>query len=203
MRPEEVSNNTAKLEPSEGQLVRATLAGDAPSAELFVARMRCVPRILAALNSRHGRPLDDEMLADLAQDTVVIVWRKLSEFREPGPLEAWVYGIAHLEFRNACRRRARSRKRQEPFSSATAEAVSKVDSESDEGPWDDIEMALSRLDPEDSSVISLRHHEGLSFDAIGARLGIPMNTAKTRYHRGLKRLREWLRVKDSQEEHPR
>jgi RNA polymerase sigma-70 factor (ECF subfamily) len=188
--------------PSDADLVRAVLSSDPAAREQFVARMRCVPRILAAMNARHGRALDDEMLADLAQDAVVVIWRKLPEFREPGPLEAWVYGIAYLEFRNACRRRARARKRQLPLSEA-AHAVSEQESESNEAPWNDIEVALSRLDPEDLSIIRLRHDEALSFEAIGARLGIPMNTAKTRYHRSLRSLREWLRVRGNQEEHPR
>jgi len=186
----------------DAELVSAALRGDIPARERFVARMRCVPRILAALNSRQGRPLDDEMLADLAQDTVIVVWRKLSDYRDPGPLEAWVYGIAYLEFRNACRRQTRSRLRNVPLS-PSINAVSQQESESESPPWDDIELALSHLDPEDSSVIRMRHGEDLSFDAIGARLGVPMNTAKTRYHRGLKKLREWFHQKTKQEEHPR
>lgn len=202
LKPGEMSASDLSPTPSDAAMVRAVLSSDPAAREQFVTRMRCVPRILAALNVRHGRALDDELLADLAQDAVVVIWRKLPEFRDPGPLEAWVYGIAYLEFRNACRRRARARKRQLPLSEAV-HAVSEQESESNEGPGNDIEVALSRLDPEDSSIIRLRHDEGLPFDAIGARLGIPMNTAKTRYHRSLRSLREWLRVKSSQEEHPR
>jgi RNA polymerase sigma factor (sigma-70 family) len=187
---------------SDAALVRAVLENDPTARESFVARMQCVSKILAALNSRQGRPLDDDTLADLAQDTVIVVWRKLPEFCAPGPLEAWVYGIAYLEFRNACRRKSRARTRQVPLSAAMR-ATSEQESESDSPPWDDIEMALSRLDPEDCSVIRMRHDEELSFDAIGARLGVPMNTAKTRYHRGLQKLREWFRRKSNQEEHPR
>jgi RNA polymerase sigma-70 factor (ECF subfamily) len=202
LKPGEMSASDLEPTPSDAALVRAVLSSDPAAREQFVARMRCVPRILAALNVRHGRTLDDDSLADLAQDAVVVIWRKLPEYRDPGPLEAWVYGIAYLEFRNACRRRARARKRQLPLSEAV-HAVSEQESESKEGPGNEIEVALSRLDPEDSSIIRLRHDEALSFDAIGARLGIPMNTAKTRYHRSLRSLREWLRMKSSQEEHPR
>lgn len=192
----------ARPNPSDAALIRAVLSCDPDAREQFVVRMRCVPRILVALNLRHGHQLDDDEVADLAQDIVVIVWRKLPEYRDPGPLEAWVYGIAYLEFRNACRSRARSRKRELPISAAE-HSISPQEPESNDAEWNDIELALSRLDPEDSSIIRLRHDQALSFDAIGARLGIPMNTAKTRYHRSLKVLRDWLRVKGNQEEHPR
>lgn len=202
LQPEKISAGDQGRRLADAALVQAVLKSDADACEQFVVRMRSVPKILAALNVRRNRPLDDEMLADLAQDTVVIVWRKLTEYRDPGPLEAWVYGIAYLEFRNACRHVARSRKRQMPLSDA-AYAVSVQESESDKPGSNDIESALGRLDPEDSSIIRLRHEHDLSFDAIGARLGIPMNTAKTRYHRSLKALREWLRVNSNQEEHPR
>jgi len=202
LEPEKISADASRRTTSDAELIRAVLSSDPHACEQFVTRMRCVPKVLAALNIRRGRPLDDESLADLAQDTVLVVWRKLSEFRDPGPLEAWVYGIAYLEFRNACRGRARSRRRESPISAAQ-HSISAQDPESDDTEWNDIELALSRLDPEDSSIIRLRHAQGLSFDAIGERLGIPMNTAKTRYHRSLKVLRDWLRVKDSQEEHPR
>ncbi len=200
--PGERLEANSSSESSDEALVRGVLQQDPSAREQFVARMRCVPRILATLNARHGRTLDDEMLADLAQDTVVIVWRKLTEYRDPGPLEAWVYGIAYLEFRNACRRWARSRKRHVPLSDVS-HVGSTQESEPDQPGSNDIELALSRLDPEDSSIIRLRHDHDLSFDAIGARLGMPMNTAKTRYHRSLRALREWLRAKSNREEHPR
>lgn len=200
--PGQRSEADSSSESSDAALVRKVLQRESSACEHFVARMRCVPRILASLNARHGRALDDETLTDLAQDTVVIVWRKLAEYRDPGPLEAWVYGIAYLEFRNACRRWARSRKRHVPLSDVR-DVGSTQESEPEEPGSNDIELALGRLDPEDSSIIRLRHDHDLSFDAIGQQLGMPMNTAKTRYHRSVQALREWLRMKGNQEEHPR
>jgi RNA polymerase sigma-70 factor (ECF subfamily) len=202
LRPDETQPDTAKPARSESSLIRAVLAGNAAAQDTFVGRMRCVPRILSVLNARRGAPLDEHALADLAQDTMLVIWRKLSEFREPSTLEAWAYGIAYLEFRNAARRRARTRLRNVALS-PDAEPISGETHETEPAPVDDIETALSRLDAEDYAVIRLRHDENLSFDAIGQHLGVPMNTAKTRYHRSLKRLREWLSQKTNQDEHPR
>jgi DNA-directed RNA polymerase specialized sigma24 family protein len=41
-------------------------------------------------------------------------------------------------------------------------------------------------------VIRAKHFDGLTFDEIGARLGIPSNTAKTHYYRGIERMRPLL-----------
>lgn len=38
----------------------------------------------------------------------------------------------------------------------------------------------------------LHHYEQLNFEEIGVRVGRPANTVKTRYHRALAKLREWI-----------
>ena len=40
----------------------------------------------------------------------------------------------------------------------------------------------------------MHHFEGANFATIGQALGIPRGTAKTRYYRGLMRLREKLKL---------
>ena len=53
-------------------------------------------------------------------------------------------------------------------------------------------MGLSMLSPGESEVIRLKHFAQMTFEEIAERLGISANTAKTRYYRGLERLRGWL-----------
>jgi RNA polymerase sigma-70 factor, ECF subfamily len=194
-RPEDPS--TARPE-QDAELVAAVLRGDAEAVERFIVRMRCVPRILAALNLREGRRLDRELISDLEQDTMVVVWRKLAEFHPGAPLESWSYGIAYLEYRNACRRSARAKQIQVPLAGDPPAVVGGGEHEGI-----GIEEALELLERDDARVIRLRHEENLTFEAIGAQLGMPMNTAKSRYHRGLKRLREALHARLRREEHPR
>ena len=67
----------------------------------FIERMRCVPGILAALNARCGRQLDEHLLADVVQDVLIVVWSKLPEFQGTGRLELWVYRICQFELMNA------------------------------------------------------------------------------------------------------
>ncbi|MBI4230399.1 MAG: RNA polymerase sigma factor [Planctomycetes bacterium] len=52
-----------------------------------------------------------------------------------------------------------------------------------------IERGLAALPPEQREVVFLKVWQGISFDAIGRLLGIPMNTAASRYRYALEALR--------------
>ncbi|HVS17567.1 MAG TPA: sigma factor-like helix-turn-helix DNA-binding protein, partial [Planctomycetota bacterium] len=56
----------------------------------------------------------------------------------------------------------------------------------------ELEAALDRLTPEAARTIRAKHFEGLDFEGIATRAGLPLNTVKARYYRGLARLREIL-----------
>lgn len=56
-----------------------------------------------------------------------------------------------------------------------------------------LEAALAELPAEQRAVVHLKLWEGLTFEAIGAALGIPLNTAASRYRYGLDKLRARLR----------
>lgn len=53
--------------------------------------------------------------------------------------------------------------------------------------------ALAQLPADQRAVVHLKLWEGLTFDAIADALGIPLNTAASRYRYGLDKLRERLR----------
>jgi RNA polymerase sigma-70 factor (ECF subfamily) len=56
-----------------------------------------------------------------------------------------------------------------------------------------LERALAQLPVEQRSVVHLKLWEGLTFEAIADTLGIPPNTAASRYRYGLDKLRAQLR----------
>jgi RNA polymerase sigma-70 factor (ECF subfamily) len=56
-----------------------------------------------------------------------------------------------------------------------------------------VRRALLTLERRDRAVISLRFDQGLGFAEIGAIVGKPENTVKTRFHRSLETLRRQLR----------
>lgn len=182
---------------SDLELARATLQGRADAIERFVLRMRCVPLSLTAQNARLGRPLNVQDIEDLAQEVVVMIWRKLDTFSGLSTLETWVYRFASLELMNAIRKK-RTRQRvgdldDDPPSTAGPDArLSSLD-------YEHVYRALDRLDASEADVIRLKHFQELTFEEIGANLSMPTNTAKTKYYRGLVKLHEILRSHEIEE----
>lgn len=175
----------------DGELVRRACAGDAGARAQFAARMRCVARILCARNARAGGPLGPEELEDLGQDTLAAIWHKLPTYDGSARLETWVYRFCELEFLRKLRSKGRGRLVLEPSLEGTQNEPLAPAERSE---LDDQELlqGLDALEEEVGSVLRLKHYEDLTFEAIGTRLGVSVNTAKTRYYRGLQKLRSTL-----------
>jgi len=56
---------------------------------------------------------------------------------------------------------------------------------------------VARLEPELRETVALHYFQELSFREVGAVLGIPAGTVKSRLHRALGRLRDLLRAKEA------
>jgi len=158
--------------------------------------MRMVGRVLAARNARLGRPLGEKDLEDLAQDVLVIVWRKLSQYAGQAPLDAWVYRICVYELLNAMRRSGK-KIRMVPFDESTPEPVAPPEDPAEERSLDTF---LKHLAPREAEVIRLRHVEGLNLREVGEVLGISASSAKTHYYRGLDKLRDLVRQRTEENE---
>jgi RNA polymerase sigma-70 factor (ECF subfamily) len=171
-------------------LVKRVLAGERAAVDEFSSRMQCVPLILAALNARRGRPFSAADTSDIAQDVFVLLWRKLGVYEGMSTLESWVFRFCHYEILNALRRRQRARQSEsiEPGDAWTAAAPRPSGAVA----YARLHEILERLAPREATVIRAKHFDGLTFDEIGARLGIPSNTAKTHYYRGIERMRPLL-----------
>ncbi len=187
-------------------LVRSVLVGDPRARERFAARMDFVGRLLAVLNRRRSRPLKDDELADLAQETLLVVWRKLPGFEGRSTLETWIFRITSLEFLAALRVRAR-RPRLEgiaevvPVPAAQHEPDPVVEATAGDEP-PPLRRFLAHLSEREAEVVRLRHLETQSFREIADGLGISPSSAKTHYYRGLEKLRALL-LSRSAEEDPR
>lgn len=175
----------------EVKLARAVLAEEESAIEEFADRLRCVPRILGAQNAKTGRPLGEHELADLVQDTIVVILKKLAVFRGDGPLEGWIFRICCLEFMNGIRRHRRSGRTVdiddvEPTDQAQEAARRRLLER------ERIHVAIEKLGGVEAETIRMKHFEELTFEEIGARLGISPNTIKTRYYRGMQALQALL-----------
>jgi RNA polymerase sigma-70 factor (ECF subfamily) len=127
---------------------------------------------------------------DATQDAFAIAWRKRSSLREPDRFEAW-FGRFLV---NVCRERLRSRSRGRVRSLEAVPVPTIDDSASSVSNRDEIGRALDRLDVDHRIVVILRYWADLPVDEIGARLGIPAGTVKSRLHNALRSMR--LRLED-------
>lgn len=168
-------------------LVRGTLNGDPESIEWLAARLCCVPRILRALNRRIGRPLGEDDIADLAQDTVVVIWEKLGSFEGRGRIETWAYRFCFLSLMNRVRRRERRSRLVEAGSEGLEAVVADVPPVWNR--YEALEAGLEDLGPPESDVIRRKHFGERTFAEISKEDGVSANTVKARYYRGL----AWLR----------
>ena len=177
---------------SDLAMIQGVRAGDEVAMGQFVTRMRCVPRILSALNARRGRPLNPHDLADTVQDVLVVVWHKLDTYEGRASLESWVYSLCHLELMNAIRRKSRAPGELDLHGPDVL--VTRVAADT---PWDaeEVQRGIEWLGEPGASVVRLKHFEGLTFDEIAHRLGTSPNTVKTRYYRSLEALHTHLKAR--------
>lgn len=171
------------------EFVRRVRDGERAAVDRFVLRMRCVPRMLARQNARLGAPLDDGAVEDLVQDVLVVIWRKLDDFEARATLETWAYRICRLELWNAVRR---ARRNPQPLGDSEGVCGGTADPDRRGGDAEAALRGLERLGPPAADVIRLKHFEQLTFEEIAVRLGMPANSAKTLYYRGLARLRDLM-----------
>jgi len=165
------------------------------------------PQAMADLYDRYGRQAyalivrivrDQEMAADLVQETFIRVWSRAQAFdSRRGALGAWLLAVARNRaidyLRSVDGRMARSSyelvEMENPALFANLEnQVIAADQASR------IRGAMSKLSASQRSVIELAYFEGLSQTEIAEKLGQPLGTIKTWARTALKNLREQLGV---------
>ena len=191
MEPNARQEKRQQVADDDFRVVQAGLRGEPHDLSVLVERLKCVPRILAALNNRLGGQLTEHDLADLSQDSLLVIWRKLERFEGRAKLETWVYRICYLEILNRVRSNTRSARHvaagsHQIAAAATANPGSSID-------YEDLERGLAELEAPEADVIRLKHFEEQTFRDIGRILQIPVNSAKTIYYRGIDRLSRRLR----------
>jgi RNA polymerase sigma-70 factor, ECF subfamily len=177
-------------------LVRAALASDPEAVARLVARLGCIPRILALLNGRMGRVFSGEDMRDLEQETLATLWPRMRSYTGQAALETWVYGFCFNGFMNGVRKARRHR----PVGALQEQDLARSEPGAGLADLELLLAALERLEPREASVIRLKYFDDLTFEEIGRRLVLSPNTAKTAFYRGMRRLEELLRGRDREEE---
>jgi RNA polymerase sigma-70 factor (ECF subfamily) len=165
--------------------LRSAIGGDDAGArrlvEVYQAR---VFALVSRMLSGRGRAT----IEDIAQDTFLVVFRRLAQFdpRGSAKLSTWILTIA-------ARRAIDELRKQRPVLLAEV---------ADRGAVDDrarrreialaIETALGDLSPELRAAFLLREYHGLEYTEIAHALQIDLGTVKSRLSRARTRLRELL-----------
>jgi RNA polymerase sigma factor (sigma-70 family) len=176
------------LERPKGEMQTDSLVAS-PGAVIFEHRD---PAIVADVQERHGQALfgyarrlglSDEQAADAVQEALVRLWREL---RGSGSIEsptAWTFRTVH----HLAMDQHRLRRRIEALTVALGrrtdpeprEAVDRI------AVWGEVDRLPSRQ----RQVLYLHYRADLSFDEVGAVLGITAGAARSHASRGIEELR--------------
>src|SRR3989475_2829726 len=175
-------------EATDGEIVRAVLAGDVERYATLVCRYRDRYARFAArmLGSR-------DAAEDAVQDALVRAFDQLAQCREPDKFAGWLF----LILRNRCFAERRRQTREGRGLEDADEAVAGPDRP--DGNVEQVErkraleQALVKLTPEQRAVFVLKHVEGLAYEEIAAMTGATVASLKMRMHRAYDRLRELLK----------
>jgi RNA polymerase sigma factor (sigma-70 family) len=133
------------------------------------------------------RGLEVMTAEDLAQNVLVIAYRRASEVRAPELFFGWLFAVA----RNELLRHLRETRRQiktvayEPLSAELAEQLYGDPIELQTAPLQDW---LSYLEPAERDLVVLRFVEELSYEELALALAIPLGTVKWRLYSAKQKL---------------
>jgi len=130
---------------------------------------------------------------DLTQDTFIRVFRSVQNY-QPGTFEGWLHRITTNLFLDMVRRRGRIRMEALPedYDRVPADEPNPEQIYHDAQLGPDLQAALDSLAPEFRAAVVLCDIEGLSYEEIGATLGVKLGTVRSRIHRGRQALRHHL-----------
>jgi RNA polymerase sigma-70 factor (ECF subfamily) len=140
------------------------------------------------------RCADEELVADVMQETYLAVWRAAAAFAGAdvgGTAVGWLWTIAARRLVDALRQRARDGRL--PLAALAAPDAPPADEEVLDVVLDDaMGSALRRLSPDLRQVLQAMVLDGLTVRETAVLLGVPEGTVKTRARRARIALREAL-----------
>lgn len=165
-------------------VARALREGDARAFEILVrrhqgqvrAQLRCLLR-------------DDPALADdLAQETFVLAWRKLEQFRSDSRFSTWLYRIAHSCFLQHLRSRGRRAQQEQGLDECEALHASISHPEL----AIDFDAALRSLSDNQRAALLYCVQLECTHEEAAVLLDMPLGSVKTHVARGKAKLRQLL-----------
>lgn len=177
-----VADSAAEARIDQALAARVRLDGDTRAFEQLVRRHQGMVR--AQLRRLlHG---DEAAADDLAQETFVLAWRKLDQFRGEARFSTWLYRIAYLCFLQARRTPSRLDALDDQAADQLRAPEHRIDLQLD------LERAMHQLSAAEQVVLLHCVQLGLSHDEASYVLMMPLGTVKTHATRGKAKLKTWL-----------
>jgi RNA polymerase sigma-70 factor (ECF subfamily) len=179
---------TAQATATDADLIAESLSEAGRFATIYDRHAGTLFRFLVR---RVGRDTADELLGE----TFRIAFERRATFDvERSSARPWLYGIATnlvAKHRRSEMRRLRATARLAGESGSFPEAAEAVAASVDaENAWSGVVAAIAALPDGERDAILLFVWEELSYEEIGAALGVPVGTVRSRLNRARRRLRE-------------
>jgi RNA polymerase sigma-70 factor (ECF subfamily) len=177
-----VADSAAEARIDQALVARIRLSGDGRAFEQLVRRNQGMVR--AQLRRLlHG---DAATADDLAQETFVLAWRKLDQFRGDARFSTWLYRIAYTCFLQAHRTSAKHDSADDEMLEQIQAPTRAIDLQLD------LERVMRRLSAAEQTVLLHCAQLGLSHEEASYVLAMPLGTVKTHAMRGKAKLKTWL-----------
>ena len=150
-----------------------------------------------------GRVAGNAALADdLSQETFIRAWDKLSDYRGTGNFSGWLVKIAHNQFLQSLRKRARDQRLVDRLENERQHVApgSVPGAQQPDAGVSDLSRFLAVLSEEERSVMVLSYAYGYSHAEIVDITGLPLGTVKSHIKRGRTRVRELFDIGETSHE---
>jgi RNA polymerase sigma-70 factor (ECF subfamily) len=178
-----VADSVAEARIDQSLVARVLLGDDRRAFEQLVRRHQGMVRAQLC-RLLHG---DEAAADDLAQETFLLAWRKLDQFRSEARFSTWLHRIAYSCFLQACRTKAwAAHHAQDDGMEHLPAPANAMDLRLD------LARAMRHLSAGEQAVLLHCVQLGLSHDEAAYVLAMPLGTVKTHATRGKAKLKTWL-----------
>lgn len=177
-----MADSAAEARIDQALVTRIRLDGDRRAFEQLVRRHQGMVRAQLRRLLRG----DEAAADDLAQETFVLAWRKLDQFRGDARFSTWLYRIAYTCFLQTRRTPMQHDGVGDESMEQLQAPASALDLQLD------LQRAMQRLSVAEQAVLLHCVQLGLSHEEASYVLAMPLGTVKTHATRGKAKLKTWL-----------
>lgn len=178
-----VADSVDEARIDQSLVARALLGDDRRAFEQLVRRHQGMVRAQLC-RLLHG---DEAAADDLAQETFLLAWRKLDQFRSEARFSTWLHRIAYACFLQACRTKSwAARHAQDDEMEHLPAPAHAMDLRLD------LARAMRHLSTGEQTVLLHCAQLGMSHEEAAYVLAMPLGTVKTHATRGKAKLKTWL-----------